>query len=44
VRITGAVLEEIGRERPYDRTRPLTVADVDLADPGPGEVLSLIHI
>ncbi len=38
MRITGAVLEEIGRERPYDRTRPLTVADVDLADPGPGEV------
>ncbi|SDT21792.1 zinc-binding dehydrogenase [Jiangella sp. DSM 45060] len=39
MRITGAVLEEPGRGRPYGSTRPLTVAGLDLAPPGPGEVL-----
>lgn len=36
---TGAVLEEIGRPRPYATSRPITVSDVELAPPGPGEVL-----
>ncbi|OBI81171.1 alcohol dehydrogenase catalytic domain-containing protein [Mycobacterium sp. E740] len=39
MRIRGAVLEEIGRPRPYAESKPLTVAELDLAPPGPGELL-----
>ena len=39
MRITGAVLEEVGRPGPWARTRPLTVGELELDDPGPGEVL-----
>jgi alcohol dehydrogenase len=39
MRIRGAVLEEVGRTRPYADSRPLTVGELDLAPPGPGEVL-----
>ncbi|MFP5219267.1 MAG: alcohol dehydrogenase catalytic domain-containing protein [Actinomycetes bacterium] len=39
MRIRGAVLEEIGRARPYATSRPLTVGEVDLDPPGAGEVL-----
>jgi alcohol dehydrogenase len=39
VRITGAVLEEAGRPRPWARTRPLTVGELELDAPGSGEVL-----
>lgn len=39
MRIRGAVLEEIGRERPYASSRPLTISELELSDPGPGEVL-----
>ena len=39
MRIRGAVLEEIGRERPYAASRPLTISELELSDPGPGEVL-----
>ncbi|OBG97764.1 alcohol dehydrogenase [Mycobacterium sp. E136] len=39
MRIRGAVLEEIGRDRPYAESRPLTVGELDLAAPGPGELL-----
>lgn len=39
MRITGAVLEEVGRPGPWAQTRPLTVAELDLEAPGPGEVL-----
>jgi alcohol dehydrogenase len=39
MRIRGAVLEEIGRARPYAESRPLTVGEVDLAPPGDGELL-----
>ncbi|HVX42526.1 MAG TPA: alcohol dehydrogenase catalytic domain-containing protein, partial [Mycobacteriales bacterium] len=35
----AAILENIGAERPYSRTRPLTVTDIELAEPGPGELL-----
>lgn len=38
VTATGAVLEEIGRPRPYAESRPLTISEVDLAPPGPGEI------
>ncbi|MET9338841.1 alcohol dehydrogenase catalytic domain-containing protein [Nonomuraea sp. NPDC003804] len=39
MRIRGAVLEEIGRARPYAESRPLTICDLDLDPPGPGELL-----
>lgn len=43
MRIRGAVLEEIGRAGPYARTRPISVGDLDLDPPGPGEVLVRIE-
>ncbi|GAA4387260.1 alcohol dehydrogenase catalytic domain-containing protein [Tsukamurella soli] len=43
MRIRGAVLEEIGRARPYAETRPISVAELDLAAPGPGELLVRIE-
>src|SRR5690625_3687851 len=39
IRIRGAVLERIGAPRPYAASRPLTVTELDLASPGPGELL-----
>jgi len=39
MRITGAVLEEVGRPGPWSRTRPLTIGELELDPPGPGEVL-----
>ena len=39
MKITGAVLETVGSPRPYARSRPLSVAELDLAGPGPQEVL-----
>lgn len=39
IRTRAAVLEESGRPTPYARSRPLAVADIDLAPPGGGEVL-----
>ncbi len=39
MRIIGAVLEEIGRNRRYEQTTPLTVGSVELDPPGPSEVL-----
>ncbi|MDG4823874.1 alcohol dehydrogenase catalytic domain-containing protein [Asanoa sp. WMMD1127] len=39
IRTRAAVLEESGRARPYAESRPLTVGDLDLRPPGPGEVL-----
>ena len=35
----AAVLEQIGRPAPYAESRPLTVMDVELDGPGPGEAL-----
>ncbi|WP_309067513.1 alcohol dehydrogenase catalytic domain-containing protein [Microbacterium sp.] len=43
MRITGAVLEEIGRERPYAASLPITVAELELGEPGPTEVLVRIE-
>ena len=43
MRISGAVLEEIGRDRPYADSRPLTVSELELDPPGPGEVLVRIE-
>lgn len=39
MKITGAVLETIGASGPYAETRPITVGEVDLAGPGPRELL-----
>ena len=41
--IRGAVLETIGAARPYADSRPLSVTDVELADPGDGELLIRIE-
>jgi len=43
VRIRGAVLEQIGLDRPYAESRPLAVQDLDLAPPGEGELLVRIE-
>ena len=37
--IRGAVLEEIGRARPYAESRPITISELDLDAPGDGELL-----
>lgn len=37
--IRGAVLRKIGSQKPYQRSTPLTVEELELAPPGPGEVL-----
>ncbi|GAA1717750.1 alcohol dehydrogenase catalytic domain-containing protein [Isoptericola hypogeus] len=38
MRITGAVLEEIGRPRPYAGSTPISVTELELGDPGPSEL------
>jgi alcohol dehydrogenase len=43
VKITAAVLDAIGDVGPYARTRPLRLAELDLAEPGPGELLVRIE-
>ncbi|MDV3129983.1 alcohol dehydrogenase catalytic domain-containing protein [Mycobacterium sp. 21AC1] len=43
MKIRGAVLESIGLARPYTESRPLSVSDLDLAEPGPGELLVRIE-
>jgi alcohol dehydrogenase len=39
MKIRAAILEQMGRPRPYALSRPLTIAEIDLAPPGRGEVL-----
>lgn len=39
MRVRATVLREMGRRAPYARSRPLEVVDLDLAPPGPGELL-----
>lgn len=39
MKIRASVLEEMGLERPYAKSQPLKVQEVDLEGPGPGEVL-----
>ena len=43
MKIRGAVLETIGAPRPYAESRPLTVSELELAAPGPGELLVRIE-
>ena len=39
MKITAAVLRAMGAPQPYAQSRPLTLEELDLAPPGPGEVL-----
>ena len=43
MKITGAVLEEIGRARPFAESAPISVSEVELDPPGPDEVLVRIE-
>lgn len=43
MKIRTAVLEATGAARPYDETRPLTIAELDLDGPGPSELLVKIE-
>lgn len=43
MKITGAVLEESGRDRPFSQTRPISVGELDLGEPGPTELLVKIE-
>lgn len=39
MKVRAAILEEMGREPPYAQSKPLTLGDIELDGPGPGEVL-----
>jgi alcohol dehydrogenase len=43
MRITGAILEDTGREAPFARSRPLTVQELDLGSPRSSELLVRIE-
>jgi alcohol dehydrogenase len=43
VKIRGAVLHAMGLAPPYSASRPLSIEDVELEGPGPGEVLVRIR-
>ncbi|THJ64927.1 alcohol dehydrogenase [Arthrobacter echini] len=43
MKIKGAVLEEIGRSRPYADSKPISISEVELDPPGPGEILVRIE-
>jgi alcohol dehydrogenase len=43
MRVRGAVLREMGRAAPYGESRPLEICELELAGPGPGELLVRIR-
>ncbi|AQS88830.1 alcohol dehydrogenase [Neoasaia chiangmaiensis NBRC 101099] len=43
MQIRAAVLHQMGRPTPYAQSRPLTIQTLELAPPGPGEVLVRIR-
>lgn len=43
MKIRGAVLEEIGRARPFADSRPITISELELDGPGPTELLVRIE-
>ena len=43
MKMRAAVLRQIGRPAPYAESRPLSIEEVDLAEPGPGELRVKIH-
>lgn len=44
MKIRAALLREMGIEGPYAQSRPVTIAEVQLDPPGPGEVLIRIKV
>ncbi len=44
MQITGAVLEELGRQGPYAETLPITLSQLELDEPGAGEILVRIEV
>ncbi|GGK41927.1 alcohol dehydrogenase catalytic domain-containing protein [Nocardia camponoti] len=43
MKIRGAVLERIAAPAPFADSRPITIGELDLAEPGPGELLVRIE-
>ena len=43
MKIRGAVLEEIGRTRPFAESAPISISELDLDEPGEGEILVQIE-
>lgn len=43
MKIRGAVLEEIGRSRPFAESRPISISELELSPPGDGELLVRIE-
>ncbi|OAK52957.1 alcohol dehydrogenase catalytic domain-containing protein [Rhodococcoides kyotonense] len=43
MKIRGAVLEEIGRSRPFADSHPISISELELAPPGEGELLVRIE-
>ncbi|MGW4535925.1 alcohol dehydrogenase catalytic domain-containing protein [Nocardia sp. NPDC004340] len=43
MRIRGAVLEQIGASTPFADSKPITISELDLGEPGPGELLIRIE-
>lgn len=43
MKIRGAVLEDIGRSRPFAESHPISISELDLAPPGAGEILVRIE-
>jgi alcohol dehydrogenase len=43
MKVRAAVLRQIGLPAPYAQSRPLSVEEVELAPPGPGEIRVKIH-
>src|ERR671929_2304915 len=39
MKVRGAVLREMGLEKPYTDTKPLAIEELELHPPGPGELL-----
>nr|MDQ3025748.1 alcohol dehydrogenase catalytic domain-containing protein [Pseudomonadota bacterium] len=39
MKVRAAVLNAMGATMPYAKSKPLTIEEVELRDPGPGEVL-----
>ena len=39
MKVRGAVLHEMGLEKPYTSSHPLAIEELELDPPGPGELL-----
>jgi Zn-dependent alcohol dehydrogenase len=43
MKIRGAVLYQMGKERPYHKSKPLVIEELELGEPKSGEILVKIH-